>query len=122
MIDVAALVALGVAAGIVAGLFGVGGGIVFVPALTLVVGLSQVQAEATSLLAIVPVAMLGTWRQRHTGDVHRRDALWIGLASIVTAVLGALVADALPERALRLAFAALILVAAAQLAVRARRS
>lgn len=112
---------LGVAAGVAAGLFGVGGGIVFVPALTLVLGMSQVEAEATSLLAIVPVALLGTWRQRRTGDVRWRDAALIGAASVVTAVAGALVADALPERVLRLGFAALILVAAAQLVLRARR-
>lgn len=112
---------LGVAAGVAAGLFGVGGGIVFVPALTLVLGMPQVEAEATSLLAIVPVALLGTWRQRRSGDVRWRDAGLIGAASVATAVAGALVADALPERALRLAFAALILVAAAQLVLRARR-
>lgn len=121
MIEITTLMALGVAAGVVAGLFGVGGGIVFVPALTIVVGLSQIEAEATSLLAIVPVALLGTWRQRRTGDVHWREALGIGVASAVTAVAGALVADALPERVLRLAFAALILMAAAQLVVRTRR-
>jgi hypothetical protein len=62
---------LGVAGGFVAALAGVGGGILFVPALVLVLGLSQVVAEATSLLAIVPVAILGTWQQRalHTTQV-----------------------------------------------------
>ncbi|HWH14881.1 MAG TPA: sulfite exporter TauE/SafE family protein, partial [Miltoncostaeaceae bacterium] len=99
--DLALLVALGVAAGMLAGLFGVGGGIVFVPALTLVAGLGQLEAEATSLLAIVPVAVLGTWRQRTSPDARWRDALVLGIASIATAVAGAVAADALPEHVLR---------------------
>ncbi len=96
---------MGVAGGFIAALAGVGGGIIFVPALALVLGLTQVVAEATSLLAIVPVAILGTWQQRRTGDVHLRDAVIIGLGSIVTAVLAALVADALPQNVLRILFA-----------------
>lgn len=115
MAEVALLAVLGVAAGALAGMFGVGGGIVFVPALTLVAGLGQLEAEATSLLAIVPVAMLGTWRQRRTGEVRWADALGLGVASILTAVLGALAADALPERVLRAGFAVLLLVTALRL-------
>lgn len=111
----------GVAAGVIAGLFGVGGGIVFVPALVIVVGLSAIEAEATSLLAIIPVALLGTWRQDRAGLVRRRDALVIGIVSIIPAILGALVADRLPDQALRLAFAALLLATAAQIAWRALR-
>jgi uncharacterized protein len=118
--EVALLIALGVAAGMLAGLFGVGGGIVFVPALTLVAGLGQLEAEATSLLAIVPVALLGTWRQRATGDVRWSDAAALGAASIATAVAGALAADALPEPVLRAGFAALLVVTALQLLRRAR--
>ena len=120
--ELALLIALGLLAGALAGMFGVGGGIVFVPALTLVVGLGQLEAEATSLLAIVPVALLGTWRQRRTGDVRWRDAAAVGAASIATAVIGALVADALPERTLRIGFAVLLVVTAAQLVLRARRT
>jgi uncharacterized protein len=115
------VIVLGVAAGAVAGLFGVGGGVVFVPTLTLVLGLGQLEAEATSLLAIIPVAALGSWRQSRAGTVRWRDALVIGAVSVATAVLGALLADAAPERALRAGFAVLLLVTAAQLVVRARR-
>jgi hypothetical protein len=97
--------AMGVAGGFIAALAGVGGGIIFVPALALVLGLTQVVAEATSLLAIVPVAILGTWQQRRTGDVHFRDAVIIGVGSVVTAVLAALVADSLPQQLLRMLFA-----------------
>ena len=120
--DVVAVIALGVAAGAVAGLFGVGGGIIFVPTLTLILGLSQLEAEATSLLAIIPVALLGSWRQTRSGDVRWRDATIIGLVSVVTAVAGALIADVAPERVLRVGFAILLVATAIQLILRARAS
>ncbi len=121
MLEIAAVALLGLAAGVIAGLFGVGGGVVFVPALTLIVGLSQLEAEATSLLAIIPVALLGSWQQHREGHIRWRDAWVIGVASIGTAVVGALIADAAPERALRIAFAALLVVTAAQMCLRVRR-
>ena len=114
-------IALGVAGGFVAALAGVGGGILFVPALALVLGLSQVSAEATSLLAIVPVAILGTWQQRNTGDVHLRHAVIIGIGSVVTAVLAALAASAMPEDILKWLFAAFMLVIAVRIWVGAER-
>ena len=107
--------AMGVVGGFIAALAGVGGGIVFVPALALVLGLTQVVAEATSLLAIVPVAILGTWQQRRTGDVHLRDAVIIGLGSIVTAVLAAFVADQLPQEVLRILFAVFMVLIAVRI-------
>ena len=121
-LEVAAVILLGVAAGAAAGLFGVGGGIVFVPTLTIVLGLAQLEAEATSLLAIIPVAILGSWRQTRAGTVRWRDATTIGLASVATAVAGALIADAAPEKALRIGFAALLVLTAIQLILRARRA
>jgi len=121
ILDIVLIVVLGVLAGVVAGMFGVGGGVIFVPALTLVLGLSQLNAEATSLLAIIPVALLGTWRQAGTGSVRWRDAGIIGAVSAVTAVAGALIADVAPERALRIGFALLLLVTAARLVQTARR-
>ncbi len=120
-LEVAAVVLLGIAAGAVAGMFGVGGGIIFVPTLTLVLGLGQLEAEATSLLAIIPVALLGSWRQSKAGQVRWRDAVTIGVLSAGTAVAGALIADAAPERALRIGFALLLLLTAAQLVIRARK-
>lgn len=119
--EAALVVLLGVAAGAAAGLFGVGGGIIFVPTLTLVLGLGQLEAEATSLLAIVPVAVVGAWRQTRSGDVRWHDATAIGLVSVVTAAAGALLADIAPERALRTGFAILILITAARLVATARR-
>ena len=106
---------MGVVGGFIAALAGVGGGIVFGPALALVLGLTQVVAEATSLLAIVPVAILGTWQQRRTGDVHLRDAVIIGLGSIVTAVLAAFVADQLPQEVLRILFAVFMVLIAVRI-------
>lgn len=121
MIEVVAIVALGVAAGVLAGLFGVGGGVLFVPALTIVVGLSQLTAEATSLLAIIPVAIYGSWRQTRAGTVRWTDALWIGAFGAAAAIAGAYVADILPASTLRIAFAGLLVITAAQLAWRVLR-
>ena len=114
-----AAIAVGLLAGVVAGLMGVGGGILFVPALTLFLDQSQIHAEATSLLAIIPVAIVGAWRQHGYGNVRLGDAIVIGLLSPVGVVVGAVVANNLPERALELGFAALILFVAAQLVRRA---
>lgn len=103
---------IGVLAGVFAGLLGIGGGALFVPALTLFAGLGQVDAEATSLLAIVPVALVGTWRQRGYGNVRDRDALALGVLASAGAVGGVVIANAVPERALELGFAALVVYVA----------
>ena len=113
--------AIGVAGGVLAGLFGVGGGIIFVPALTLVLGLTQLHAEATSLLAILPTAAVGTWRQRRYGNIDMRAAAWIGVASIAGVQLGVLVAESLPEAVLRRLFGGLLIVVAVQIVWRTRR-
>ena len=112
-------VLLGIVAGLLAGLFGVGGGILFVPTLTWL-GLTQLHAEATSLLAIIPTVIVGVWRQNHYGHVRWRSALVIGVASIGATVGGAQVAESLPEHVLRKLFAVLLIVTAAQIAWRAR--
>lgn len=114
-------IAIGLVAGIVAGLLGVGGGALFVPALVLGLGLSQLDAEATSLLAIIPVALVGAARQRSHGNVDLRTAGVLALLGVVGAVAGAAVANAVPERALEVSFALLILFIAGQLAWRALR-
>lgn len=114
-------VLVGVAAGVVAGLFGVGGGTLFVPALTLFLGLSHLEAEATSLLAIVPVAVVGAWRQHGYGNLALRDGITVGALAVGGAVLGVVLANALPERALEIGFAALLLFVATQMVRRALR-
>jgi len=110
---------IGFFAGAAAGMLGVGGGILFVPGLVLGLGLSQVEAEATSLLAIVPVALLGAWRQRRYGNVRVGDAVVIGVLAVPAAVVGVVIVNAVPERAIEIGFACLILVVAAQLVRRA---
>lgn len=110
---------IGLAAGVLAGLLGVGGGTLFVPALALGLGLSQIDAEATSLLAIIPVALVGAWRQNARGNVDLRMAGAIGCLAVAGAAGGAVLANALPERALEVGFALLLLFVAAQLARRA---
>lgn len=107
--------AIGFAAGVVAGMLGVGGGVLFVPALVIFVGLGQVEAEATSLLAIVPVAAVGAWRQHGYGNVRPKDGLVLGLLAIPGAALGVLIVNAVPERAVEVGFAALMLLVAVQL-------
>jgi uncharacterized membrane protein YfcA len=110
---------IGVAAGVVAGLLGVGGGALFVPALTIGLGLSQIDGEATSLLAMIPVALVGAARQRANGNADVRTGLELGLLASAGAAAGAVIANAVPQRALEIGFGLLILVIAGQLARRA---
>jgi uncharacterized membrane protein YfcA len=119
--DVVLLLILGLAAGVLAGLFGVGGGILFVPTLVLVGDLSQLEAEATSLLAIIPTVVAGTWQQRRYGNVRWRAALILGLAAIAGVEAGVRVAEALPDDVLRRLFALLMIAVATQLVLRAER-
>jgi uncharacterized membrane protein YfcA len=112
---------LGAGAGVLAGLFGVGGGILFVPTLTLVLGLSQLHAEATSLLAILPTAAVGAWRQQRYGNVRWRSALILGLAAIAGVEAGVQIAEQLPQDTLRRLFGVLRLIVAAQVAFRTLR-
>jgi uncharacterized protein len=115
-------IAIGAAGGVVAGLLGVGGGVLFVPGLVVFLGLNQHQAEATSLLAIVPVAIVGTYRQDRYGNVRRHDALLLGLLSVAGAAGGVALANALSGAVLRDAFAALMVLVAAQLVTRTLRA
>jgi uncharacterized protein len=121
MLDVVAAIVVGLLAGALGGLFGVGGGIIFVPALILLFGLGQLEAEATSLLAIIPVVLAGTWRQHLYGNVRWRAALVIGVVAVAGVELGVLTAKSLPEESLQKLFGLLVLAVAAQLIWRARR-
>jgi uncharacterized protein len=122
MTTVVLAVLLGFAAGAISGMFGVGGGVLFVPTLVLVAGLTQLEAQATSLAAIIPVVLVGAWRQHSYGNVRWRPALVVGLASAAGVAGGVALAVALSEDALRRLFAGLLLVFAARLAWSARRS
>jgi uncharacterized protein len=113
---------LGFAGGLVGGLLGVGGGVLFVPALAIFMDQTQVQAEATSLLAIVPVAAVAVWRQLGYGNVRVREGLVIGALSPIGVAIGVVTSNEISQRALELIFAALALVIAAQLVIRALRT
>ncbi|HEX6585925.1 MAG TPA: TSUP family transporter [Solirubrobacterales bacterium] len=121
MSEIAAAI-LGFAGGLLGGLLGVGGGIVFVPALTLFLDETQVEAEAASLLAILPVAIVAVWRQRRYGNVRIREGLMIGALSPAGVAVGVVVANEVSQRALELIFAGLALLIAAQLAHRGLRA
>jgi uncharacterized protein len=112
-------IAIGVAGGVVAGMLGVGGGVVFVPGLVIALGLDQHHAEATSLLAIIPVALVGTYRQDRYGNVRRRDAVALGALSVAGAAAGVVLANALSSAVLRDGFAALMVFVAVHLVRRA---
>jgi uncharacterized membrane protein YfcA len=113
-------IAIGAAAGVLAGLFGVGGGILFVPAL-LMLGLDQHQAEATSLLAIVPVALVGSWRQSRYGNIVWGSVWKLGLGSLAGVVAGGLLAERLAPGSLQRLFGVLMIAIALELGWRAWR-
>jgi uncharacterized protein len=113
---------VGFAAGVVAGMLGVGGGILFVPGLVLFLNLAQVDAEATSLLAIIPVALVGAANQRRYGNVRTRDAVLLGVLAIPGAIGGVAIVNAIPERLTEILFALLMLYVAFEMAKRALRA
>jgi len=113
-------IALGLVAGVLAGMFGVGGGILFVPTL-IALGLNQHEAIGTSLLAVVPTVLVGTWQQSRYGNVRWRAAAILGVAAAASAQWGVVLAESLPASTLRRLFAGLLVLVAAQIAFRARK-
>jgi uncharacterized membrane protein YfcA len=105
--------------GLAGGLVGVGGGVLFVPALVIFLDFSQVEAESTSLLMIVLVAIVGAYRQRGYGNLNLRDAVIIGALSPLGVLVGVVAANEVSQRALELSFAALALFVAYTLVRRA---
>jgi uncharacterized protein len=114
-------IVLGLAAGVLAGMFGVGGGILFVPTLV-ALGLDHHDATGTSLLAIIPTVLVGTWRQSRYGNVRWRGALVIGIAAAAAAQGGVALAEALSDETLRRLFAGFLVLVAVQIAWRVRHS
>jgi uncharacterized protein len=117
--EVAGLLAIAFAAGMLGGVVGVGGGVLFVPALVVLMDLTQLEAEATSLVAVVAVGAVGAWRQHGYGNLRLRDGVVIGLLSPLGVAVGVVAANEMPERVLELLFAALCLYFAYGLARRA---
>ena len=105
-----ALVAIGIVAGLLSGLFGVGGGVVVVPALMAVLGMDQRRASATSLVAIAPAAVVGAVTYGVQGEVHWLAALTLAVGSVVGAPIGARLLRTIPLRALPWIFVGFIAV------------
>ena len=112
---------IGAAGGVVAGMLGVGGGVIFVPGLVIVASLSQVDAEATSLLAIIPVAVVGAWSQHRYGNVRLREGVLIGVLSVPGVAAGVALVNVLPVHVIKVGFAAFLIFVAARLASDALR-
>ena len=115
-------VALGLAMGVASGLFGIGGGVIAVPALVAVFGASDLVAKGTSLLVMIPTGVAGTVSNARAGVVDVRAGLVVGVAATAASVPGVALALIMPPRLSGVLFAALLLAAAAQLTVAALRS
>jgi uncharacterized membrane protein YfcA len=116
------LVALGLVVGIASGLFGVGGGLIMVPAFMTVFGLGDLMARGTSLVAMIPTAVSGTLTNLRTGIVDLRAALIAGIAATLAALPGVALAFLVPPEVGGWLFATLLVLAAVQLAIRAVRA
>lgn len=113
---------VGFVAGVASGLLGIGGGVLFVPGLVILLDLDLLSAEATSLVAVTIVAVVGAWRQRGHGNLRLADGLLVGILSPLGVVVGVALANAVPERALELGFASVQLYFAYELVRRGLRS
>ncbi|MGA0063969.1 MAG: sulfite exporter TauE/SafE family protein [Ilumatobacteraceae bacterium] len=116
------LVAIGAFAGWIAGLLGVGGGIVIVPALMVIFGVPPVLAKGTSLAVIVPTSIIGTWRNRKTRNLDVKVAALVGIAGVASAALGGWLAGRLADTASSYLFAVLLAAVAVRLVRSAQRS
>ncbi|WP_353889749.1 sulfite exporter TauE/SafE family protein [Galbitalea sp. SE-J8] len=118
---VIAYLAVGLVMGVCSGLFGIGGGAVAVPALVALLGVSDLIAKGTSLVAMIPTSITGTIANTRAGLTDLRDGLVTGVAAAVAAVPGALLAQVMAPRVSALLFAGFLLLVCVQLAVRAVR-
>ena len=108
---------IGTAAGFFSGLFGVGGGTVMVPLLILWLGYGEREATGTSLMAILVIAAMGAALQAVYGNVHPLEALIVGAPAIAGVALGTALQQRVPERAVALGFAVLLVISAVLLVV-----
>ena len=121
MLEIAGLIILGLVAGTIAAALGVGGGVIYVPALVVFFAFEQHTAQGTSLAIILPTAVVATVAHTRLGNVRWRLAVPIALAGIAAAVLGSRIALSLDADTLRRLFGAFLLVVAARMAWRAYR-
>ncbi|HYW49882.1 MAG TPA: sulfite exporter TauE/SafE family protein [Gemmatimonadaceae bacterium] len=112
---------IGLAAGVLSGLFGIGGGIVIVPALVFVAQMAQKTATGTSLAALLlPVGALGAYEYYKTGSLDLRAALWMAPGLAIGALVGAKLALQLPSRELQRAFAVFLVIVAGRMWIAAK--
>ena len=121
-LEIGSLLAIGLGAGFLAGLLGIGGGVVLVPALVLLLGFDQHVAQGTSLVVVIPAALLGSWSNHRSGSLALRDAALLAVGGILGALAGSLGALALDDALLRRLFALLLLVVAFRMILPSRRA
>ena len=121
VLPILGMIALGIVIGIASGLFGIGGGVIMVPAFIALFGMSDLVAKGTSLAVMIPTAISGTVANTRAGLVDLKVALIVGLAATVASFGGVAIAFLLPPEWSAWLFAALLVVAAVQLTVRAVR-
>ena len=113
--EILQLLAIGLAAGFLAGLLGIGGGVVMVPAMVLILAFDQHVAQGTSLLVIIPAALSGSYTHHRNGRLLLRDAAWIAVGGVFGAVLGSLFALSMEDTVLQRLFAIFLLVSAVRI-------
>ncbi|MGD0000554.1 MAG: sulfite exporter TauE/SafE family protein [Bryobacteraceae bacterium] len=110
------LLGIGLAAGVLSGMFGIGGGIIIIPALLYLVKLKEVQAIGTSLAALIPpVGLLGAYEYYRHGDIHLRAAALIAAGLFVGAFFGAKITLALPPDIVRKGYGVFLLAVAVRM-------
>jgi uncharacterized protein len=113
--SVIGLLVLGLSSGVLAGLLGVGGGIILVPAMVVLWGIPPAVAKGTSLAVIVPTSIIGTWRNRHHGNADMPVAVMVGLAGVVSAVVASKISIGMSETTSNVLFALLLVAVAARM-------
>jgi len=113
------LIVGGFGAGFLAGTIGIGGGSLFVPTMTIGVGVSQAVAQGTSLVAIVPTALVSTITHIREGNVLREASMWMGGGGVLGGILGALIAVEIPGPILARVWGGFLLFTAYRLAAQA---
>ena len=120
LLTLVTLLAIGLAAGFLAGLLGVGGGILLVPAMVLLLGFDQHVAQGTSLVVIIPAALIGTWTHYRRGTIRPRDAVLVAAGGVIGAAVGSLSALTLDDELLRRLFALVLLATAVRMLLSTR--
>lgn len=118
--SITVLVLIGVATGILAGLLGVGGGVVMVPAMMMALQMPAAMAKGTSVAVIIPTSIMGTWRNRKKKNADLKAAGILGLGGILAAIAGGWISARMSDTVSNVLFASLLLIVAARLVLQIR--